>query len=467
MAFDVAAVRAQFPILRRKVRTLDGKDRPLVYLDHGASTHAPQPVIDAVVDTLSRSYANIHRANHTLSVESSDRFDQACETLLRFVGADPATHCAVLGQNTTMVLDIAAHAMAHVPGTTLTTLMEHHSNDLTHRARGDVAHADVDEHGRVDLDSVAERLEAGGVKLVAVTGASNVTGYVPPVHRIARLAHDHDARILVDAAQLYAHRPIDVKPTGHAEHLDFIAAAGHKAYAPLGSAVLIGPRDVLDAAPPYIPGGGTVSWVTRGDVGFAPSPDRHMGGTPNIVGAIAFAAATEFLDGLGMSKVYAHEQAVLRHAMRRFAELEDEHGIRLLGPRAPKEKVGVLSFDVPGRRHELVSSILSHEFGIATRNGCFCAQPMLNRLLGLGDDPVWAREVGAGKDVPRPGAVRATVGVYNTEAEVDLLCDALHVIGARREKGRYKEGTRLCEPIELPAPMPVKAKAKAKRARAR
>ncbi|MEK6975915.1 MAG: aminotransferase class V-fold PLP-dependent enzyme [Candidatus Thermoplasmatota archaeon] len=460
MAFDVASVRAQFPILRRTVRTLDGRDRPLVYLDHGASTHAPQPVIDAVVQTLSHSYANIHRANHTLSVESSDHFDAACETLLDFVGADPTTHCAVLGQNTTMALDVAAHVMADVPGKTLTTLMEHHSNDLPHRARGAVVHADVDDQGRVDLGDVEAKLERGGIKLVAVTGASNVSGYVPPLHKLARLAHDHDARILVDAAQLYAHRPIDVKPASHPEHIDFLAAAGHKAYAPLGSAMLVGPREVLDAASPYMPGGGTVEWVTRKDVGFTKSPDRHMGGTPNIVGAIAFGAATEFLAKIGMTKIQSHEQAMLKHAMKRFAELDDEHGIRLLGPRSPKEKVGVLSFDVPGRRHELVSSILSHEFGIATRNGCFCAQPMLNRLLGLGDDPVWAREIGAGKDVPRPGAVRATIGVYNTEDELDQLCDALDVIGKGAEKGRYKEGTRMCEPIDLPALVPSKKGAK-------
>lgn len=464
MGFDVDAVRGQFPILRRTVRTLDGRDRPLVYLDHGASTHAPQPVIDAVVDVLSRTYANIHRANHTLSVESSDRFDGACETLLDFVGADPATHCAVMAQNTTMALDIGAHALSSVPGKTLTTLMEHHSNDLPHRARGEVLHADVDELGRIDLDDAAAKLERGGVKLVAVTGASNVTGYTPPVHKLARLAHDNGARILVDAAQLFAHRPIDVKPESHPEHIDLLAAAGHKAYAPLGSAVLVGPKDLLDAAPPYMPGGGTVEWVTRKDVGFTRSPDRHMGGTPNIVGAIAFAAAAEFLERVGMAKVQAHEQQLIKHALKRFAELESDHGIRLLGPRKAQEKVGVLSFDVPGRRHELVSSILSHEHGIATRNGCFCAQPMLNRLLGLGDDPVWAREIGAGKDVPRPGAVRATIGVYNTAEELDLLCDALDVIGARKEKGRYKEGTRLCEPIELPAPV-VARKGKAKRKR--
>ena len=458
MAFDVAKVRSDFPILRRHVRTLDGRERPLVYLDHGASTHAPQPVIDAVTDTLSWSYANIHRANHTLSREASDLFDDALDTIVRFVGADPATHCAVLGQNTTMALDIAAHVMAQAPGRTLTTLAEHHSNDLPHRARGNVLHAEVDAEGRVDLDDVAAKLGRGGIKLLAVTGASNVTGHTPPVHKLARLAHEHGARILVDAAQLYAHRPIDVKKPGHPEHIDLLAAAGHKAYAPLGAAVLVASRELLDAAPPYMPGGGTVEYVTRGKVGFTRSPDRHMGGTPNIVGAIAFAAATKYLDGIGMERVAAHEQKLVKHALRRFEELRAEHGVRLVGPKKAAEKVGVLAFDVPGRRHELVSAILSHEAGIATRNGCFCAQPLLNRLLGLGDEPAWTRDVAAGADIERPGLVRATLGLYNTEAEVDQLADALAMVAARKEKGRYNEGTRLCEPIPAAPTLVPKAR---------
>lgn len=452
MAFDTAAVRAQFPILRRTVRTLDGRDRPLVYLDHGASTHAPRPVIDAVVATLSSSYANIHRGNHTLSMESSDQFDAACASFLRFMKADPQTHCAVLGQNTTMALDVAAHVMASVPGKTLTTLAEHHSNDLPHRRRGEVVHADVDDAGRVLLDDVQRHLDGGDIKLLTVTGASNVTGHMPPIHKLARMAHDAGARILVDAAQLYAHAPIDARPTGHREHLDFIAAAGHKAYAPLGSAALVGPRDLMDAAPPYMPGGGTVEWVTESSALFSRSPDRHMGGTPNIVGAIAFGAATEWLEGLGMENVRAHEATVVKHALRRFRELEQTRGIDLYGPKDAREKVGVLSFDVPGRRHELVSSVLNHEWGVATRNGCFCAHPLLHRLLKLGDTSKWTQALERGESVPLPGAVRATVGVYNTEAEVDVLCDALDAIARGAFKGKYDTADhKLCKPTEQPA----------------
>lgn len=450
MPWDSDALRRLFPILQRRVRTLDGRERPLTYLDHGASTHAPKPVIDAVTDTLTWSYANIHRGNHTLSIEASDRFDEATNSFLRFVKADPETNCAVLGQNTTMALDAAAHMMADKPGRTITTLAEHHSNDLPHRRRGAVLHADVDDKGRILLDDVQAKLDAGDIKLLAVTGASNVTGHTPPIHTLARMAHGAGARILVDAAQLYAHAPIDVKPDGHPEHIDFLAAAGHKAYAPLGSAFLIGPRDLMDAAPPYMPGGGTVDWVTHDSALFTKSPDRHMGGTPNIVGAIAFGAATEWLAGMGMENVQSHERQVTQHAMKRFAELETQHGIELFGPRKVEEKVGVFSFTVPGRRHELVSSILDHEFGIATRNGCFCAHPLLHRLLRLKDTSQWTEALSRGETVPLPGAVRATVGIYNTEAEFDLLSDALATIAKGTYKGQYETADhKLCQPVVI------------------
>jgi cysteine desulfurase / selenocysteine lyase len=450
MAWDDAAVRNEFPILRRRIRGWGGRDLPLVYLDHGASTHAPRPVVEAVTSFLEGQYANIHRGNHTLSQEASERFDAAMARLLRFVGGHPQLDCAILGGNTTSSLDLAAHVMAGVPGSTLATVAEHHSNLLPHRRRGAVALAGVDGEGRIRLEDVEAKLAKGGVKLLAVTGASNVTGHMPPVHKLARMAHDAGARILVDAAQLYAHAPIDMKPHGHPEHLDFVAAAGHKAYAPLGASVLVAPRDLLDAAPPYMAGGGTVEWVTDDAALFSASPDRHMGGTPNIVGAIAFAAATEWLAGFGMEEVRRHEAALVGHALRRFAALEGS-GVRLLGPRAPQDRLGVFAFTVEGRRHEEVAAILDHEHGIATRNGCFCAHPLLHRLLGMDQAAVdrFTADLSAGRDVPLPGATRATLGIYNTREEVDTLCDALADIAAGRVRGTYKVGAdHVCRAVE-------------------
>ena len=430
MAFDASRVRRDFPILRRRIQTADGRKRPLVYLDHGASTHAPQPVLDAVTEFLSSTYANVHRGRHTLSQESSEAFEQASATLAGFIGADPATQPICLTGNTTQALDLAAHLMAGTKGATLVTQAEHHSNDLTHRRRGKVLRAPVDGSGRLLLDATQELLDQNPVKLLAVTGASNVTGLMPPVHKLARMAHDAGARILVDAAQLYAHAPIDVKPQGHAEHLDFVAAAGHKSYAPLGSAFLAAPADLVDAAPPHMTGGGTVDWVTEKGVQHKAGPERHAGGTPNVVGAVAFAAATRYLESIGMENVREHERLLVRHALARFQELADSHGVRLLGPTglgAADHKVGVFAFVTPTLGHGQCSELLDSRFAIATRNGCFCAQPLLNQLLGLGVEPEWTK-AGPDDDVQIPGATRASLGLYNTHADVDALCDGLEAL---------------------------------------
>jgi cysteine desulfurase / selenocysteine lyase len=430
VGFDAARVRRDFPILRRRIQTADGRQRPLVYLDHGASTHAPRQVIDAVEELLSTTYANVHRGRHTLSQESSEAFEQASATLAGFMGADPAVQPICLTANTTQALDLAAHLMAGTKGATVITQAEHHSNDLTHRRRGPVLRAPVDGAGRLLLDATQELLDRNDVKLLAVTGASNVTGLMPPVHRLARMAHDAGARILVDAAQLYAHAPIDVKPQGHPEHLDFVAAAGHKSYAPLGSAFLAAPLDLVDAAPPHVTGGGTVEWVTERGVSHKVGPERHAGGTPNVVGAVAFAAATRYLESLGMDNVREHERLLVRHALKRFQELADSHGIRLLGPAglaAAEHKVGVFAFVTPALGHGACSELLDQRFAVATRNGCFCAQPLLNQLLGLGVEPAWTK-AGPDDDVEIPGATRASLGVYNTEADVDALCDGMDAL---------------------------------------
>lgn len=448
MGLDTTRVRRDFPILRRKVALADGRKVPLTYLDHGASTHAPQPVIDAVAGFLSEHYANVHRGNHTLSQEASAAFEEASDTLARFIGADQATQPICLTGNTTQALDLAAHLMAGTKGATVITQAEHHSNDLPHRRRGTVLRAPVDGSGRLLLDALRELLDENDVKLLAVTGASNVTGLMPDVHKLARIAHDAGARILVDAAQLYAHAPIDVRSPDSPEHLDFVAAAGHKAYAPLGSAFLAAPTDLVDAAPPHVTGGGTVEWVTEVGVRHKAGPERHHGGTPNIVGAIAFAASTKYLAGLGMEDVREHERQVVRHTLRRFAELA-ESGVHLLGPSAPSaadHKVGVFAFVMPGLHHGEASKALDRRWGIATRNGCFCAQPLLNQLLGLGVEPAWTKA--ADHDgIEIPGAVRASVGVYNTEAELDLLVDAVAELAAEA-KGR----TTRSVPVGVQAP---------------
>src|SRR5512140_1401416 len=208
--FDIEALRAQFPITQQRFRVAGGGERPLIYMDHGASTHPPRAVLDVYQDFLEHSYANVHRGRHYLSEMATDRFEHVSDDILRFIGAEADRRALILLGNTTQALDLAAHVMAGRDGITLVSLMEHHSNDLPHRSRGRVVHFGVRPDGTLDYDDLEAKLRAHPVKLVAVTGASNVTGYLVDVHRVARLAHARGARVLVDAAQLLAHAPLSV-----------------------------------------------------------------------------------------------------------------------------------------------------------------------------------------------------------------------------------------------------------------
>ncbi|WAS97098.1 aminotransferase class V-fold PLP-dependent enzyme [Nannocystis punicea] len=422
-----ADIRAAFPIVGRQVPVMGEGERALLYLDHAASTHAPEPVLDRYARFMAGEYANIHRGTHLLSRKATEHFDECYYVVSDFIGGDLERDCVVFLGNTTQAVDLAAHVMAPLPGKVVVTELEHHSNDLPHRNRGPVLRARITPDGRLDMDHLAQLLRQNQVKLVAVTGASNVTGWMPDIHAIARLAHEHGALILVDAAQLLAHQRIDVRPPGDPAHLDFVAAAGHKAYAPFGAAFLYGPRGIMDAAPPYLPGGGTASRVGPHSVEYVAAPDRHQGGTPNIGGVLALAEALRFLDGIGMAHVRQHELALTRRAMAGMKAL----GVTLYGPDDPDARLGVLSFNVVGVSDPLAAAVLSEERGIAVRNGRFCAHVHVDRLL--------ASQGGATPEPgSAPGAVRASFGLYNDEADVDRLLEAVAVLQDRRWVGRYR-----------------------------
>jgi cysteine desulfurase/selenocysteine lyase len=444
---DIRKIREQFPITRQRFQVLGQTEpRPLIYMDHGASTHPPTPVLDTFKDFLECSYANVHRGRHYLSEMATDRFEHVSDDIFRFIKGRKERSTVILCGNTTQALDLAAHVMAHRKGLTLVSIMEHHSNDLPHRSRGEVVHFGVKDDGTLDYDDLEAKLGAHEVKLVAVTGASNVTGYLTDIHRIARMAHARGAKILVDGAQLLAHAEVDVLPDTDPGHIDFFAGAGHKAYAPFGSSFLFGPTDLFDAAPPYIPAGGTVVYVTEDEAFFKKSPDRHEGGTPNIAGAVALAAALRFLEEAGMDEVRAHERVLVERAMDALAKLD---GVRVLGHPDPARRIGALSLTIDGIPHELAASILNREAAIAVRNGCFCAHPYLHRLLGLEDTSELRRRLMAGEEVDLPGAVRPSFGIFNDEDEVDELVRMIRVIRDRAWHGEYGDipGAAACKEL--------------------
>jgi cysteine desulfurase / selenocysteine lyase len=426
------SIRQQFPITRQCFVNASGSQHTITYLDHGASTHPPAPVLDSYREFLERYYANIHRGNHYLSHKASELYDCVSEVILRFVCADERRNSVIFTGNTTSALDIASYLMEGLPGATLVSTMEHHSNDLPHRRRGEVLRIEVLPDGTIDYADLEEKLRNNRVKLVAITGASNVTGYMPDIALVARLAHANGARILVDAAQLVAHHAVDMRPNESDAHIDFLAAAGHKAYAPFGSAFLIAPNDLLERTEPYVPGGGTVKFVTDTDVVWAEGVERHTGGTPNIPGVIALGDAFKWLSDIGLDWIRSHELELLKSVEGRLRAIE---GVTFLGDIPAERKLGVLPFNIHGIHHEQVASILNNEYGIATRNGCFCAHPYLTRLLNCTDPEAVRRKVEAGEDVLLPGAVRATIGIYNNAEDLDKLVNAVRDLAAEALRG--------------------------------
>ncbi|MCB0713447.1 MAG: aminotransferase class V-fold PLP-dependent enzyme [Ignavibacteriae bacterium] len=423
-------IRGEFPVTNATFVSPGGATRKIIYLDHGASTHPPSSILDIYRDVLEHYYANIHRGNHYLSQKASQLFDEVTETVLNFIGADHDKNEVIFTMNTTTAIDIASHIMRDEEGIVLVSEMEHHSNDLPHRRRGEVVKILVDNDGRLDYNDLEEKLKRNKVKLVAITGASNVTGYLPDIHAIARLAHQHGAKILVDAAQLLAHKKVDVKSSEADDHIDFFAAAGHKAYAPFGAAFLVAPRQSCDATTPYIPGGGTVQFVTNAKVIWAEGQDRHSGGTPNIPGVIALGKALNWLDEIGMDWVREHELELLRSTDQRLRSIE---GVKMLGNITPDERLGVCSFNIDGYHDEQASLVLNNDFGIATRNGCFCAHPYMIRLLDINDPERIFDELVANSEALKPGAVRATIGIFNNQADMDLLVEAVTELAAHPE----------------------------------
>jgi selenocysteine lyase/cysteine desulfurase len=421
---------------------LDGRQVPYVNLDNAASTPALTDVMDAV-QRFMPYYASVHRGTGFKSRLSTLAYDQAHEIVGRFVGANLASNTVIFGKNTTEAINKLSFRLPCPPrSVVITTQLEHHSNDLPWRARHPVVHVRATPEGRLDEADFDAKLAqyAGRIALVAVTGASNVSGFIQPIHRLAAKAHAAGAKILVDAAQLAPHRQVDMKADDDPEHLDFVVISAHKMYAPFGTGALIGPKDVFLHGGPEYTGGGTVEVVTLDEVHWAGLPDREEAGSPNVVGAVAMAAAAQTLMAVGMDTIAAHEQELLAYALPRLLAIP---GVRVYGetdPRRLHEKVGVIPFSVDGLSHFLVAAILGYEGGIGVRSGCFCAHPYVVHLLKLDDETAhsWRNQLLSGDRSNMPGMVRASFGCYNTTGDVDRLVEMLERITRGDYAGDYR-----------------------------
>ena len=427
-----------------QVPLLDGSQRTYVNLDNAASTPSLKAVLQAVENFLPY-YSSVHRGTGFKSQLATYAYEQARHSALRFVNADPNEHTCIFGKNTTEAINKMANRFPFSPqqDVVLTSGMEHHSNDLPWRNAARTIHTRLTPDGQLDETDFETQMErfAGRVALVAITGASNVTGFLNPIHRLAEKAHAAGAHILVDCAQLAPHRRVDMRPLDDPAHLDYVTISGHKLYAPFGTGALIGRKDVFARGDPDQRGGGTVEIVTLDDVVWAGPPDRDEAGSPNTVGAVAMAASLEQLTAIGMEAVAQHEAELTEYALKRLHEMP---GIRIFGsadPTRAADRLGVIPLDLENIPHFKVSAILGHEFGIGVRSGCFCAHPYIIHLLKVKPDD--ARRVRAdilnGDKSDMPGLIRASFGLYNTMDDVDALADALQHIARGEYKGTYTQ----------------------------
>jgi selenocysteine lyase/cysteine desulfurase len=436
-------VRDRIVGLDAQVPLLDGSHRQYVNLDNAASTPALRPVYDKVNQFMTW-YSSVHRGTGFKSQIATEAYELAHDVVGCFVGANLATNTVIFGKNTTEAINKLARRYPLAPGdVVLCSLMEHHSNDLPWRQRSQLHHIAVNDDGTLDEEDFERllRQHAGKVKLVAISGASNVTGCLNPIHHLAERAHAVGARILVDAAQLAPHRAIDMRPDGDPGHLDFVTLSAHKMYAPYGTGALVGPISIFETGIPDVVGGGTVDIVTMDDVRWAAPPDRDEAGSPNVVGAVAMAQAIISLEEIGMDALARHEAELTAHALRRLREIDGVDIYGLTDPAQAAERVGVIPFNLRDVDHYLLAAVLSFEGGVGVRNGCFCAHPYILRLLQVPEEEAMQhqQDIVDGTRVGLPGLVRISFGCYNTTEEVNHAADVLARIAAGDIQGDYEQ----------------------------
>ena len=438
---SIEQLRQEIIGIDQQVPLLDGSFTTYTNLDNSASTPAFRRVKEKTEEMFTW-YSSVHRGSGFKSLLSTRLYDEAREVVLSFVEADPESECIIFCKNTTEAINLLASIFPFQPGDmVLTTGMEHHSDDLPWRAKAQVIYANVFNDGTLDMEDFAAKLEqyAGKIKLVAVTGASNVSGFMPPIYDIAEMAHRHGAKILADCAQLFPHRQIHSGPADSPRHLDFIAFSAHKVYAPLGSGGLIGSKEFFDKLDPAIRGGGTVEIVTLKDVVWTSSPERHEAGSPNVIGAVALAAALKRLSQVGMDAIAAHEAELTHYTITKLKQLK---GITLYGltdPNRGNDRLGVVPFQVNGLTHGKAAAILGFEGGIGVRNGCFCAHPYILRLLDVTDEEYTAyhdRVIDHNR-ADLPGLIRISFGCYNNFEDIDRLVTMLDRISHGDYRGVY------------------------------
>lgn len=413
--------------LDEKVPGKNGKSITAINFDNAATTPPLSPVLDEIIE-FSKYYSSIHRGTGYKSIYSSKIYEDSRKIICKFLHCDYDENTVIYVKNTTEAINKLSYAVSTIykDCVILTTRMEHHSNDLPWRNKFKVDYIDVDDLGKLKIEDLEDKLKKynGKVKLVCVTGASNVTGYKNPIYEIASICHDYNAKILVDGAQLVPHYPIRMKSSRRERCIDFLAFSAHKMYAPFGIGVLIGPKEFFLHAEPDQVGGGTIDIVTDNSVTWADPPDKNEAGTPNLMGVIALTAAIKTLKHLGMKDIDKQEMNIYNYALNELKKIPE---VTIYCDTSDNcDKVAILPFNIEGIYHEVTARELSKISGIAVRSGCFCAHPYIRRLLKI---PVEEMEYyQSNRDSKRPGMVRLSFSFYNTYSEVDVLVKTIKKI---------------------------------------
>lgn len=416
----VVGITEKVPIKNEKLVTA-------INFDNAATTPPFKYVLKEIMN-FSKYYSSIHRGTGFKSIFSSKVYEDSRRIICDFVHCDYRKNTVIYVKNTTEAINKLSYAISSIDKDSiiLSTRMEHHSNDLPWRNKFKVDYIDVDELGKLKIEDFKNKLKKynGKVKLVCVTGASNVTGYKNPIYEIASICHSYGAKILVDGAQLVPHFPIYMESSQKDQCIDFLAFSAHKMYAPFGTGVLIGPKDFFLLSEPDYVGGGTIDIVTDASVTWAKPPDKNEAGTPNIMGVIALTAAIKTLLNLGMKNIDKHETDIYNYALKKLRKVPE---IIIYGDRSYDcDKVAILPFNIEGIYHEDTAKLLSKMSGIAVRSGCFCAHPYIRRLLGISLEEM--RYYQKNQATNRPGMVRLSFSFYNTYSEVDILVKSLKKI---------------------------------------
>ena len=397
MGFDVAAIRADFPILQRAVN-----GQPLVYFDNAATSQTPQQVIDVITDYYQNYNANIHRGVHTLSQEATDKYELARKTLQKHFNVKH-THEVLFTSGTTHSINLVAFGFGTLlsPGDeVIVSALEHHSNIvpwqmMCERSGAQLKVIPMTEEGSLDMTAYAKLLNKK-TRLVFVNHVSNALGTVNPIKDIIDQAHAVGAAVLVDGAQACPH----IKPDLQALDVDFYTVSAHKLCGPTGVGMLYGKGDWLNKLPPYQGGGEMIAEVTFEKTTYADLPHKFEAGTPNIAGGIAFGAAIDYMNGVGFEDIAQYEADLLNHATMALQQIE---GLRIYGEAS--EKTAVISFNVEGIHPYDIGTLLD-KMGIAVRTGHHCAQPIMDYYK-------------------IPGTVRASFAFYNTKEEIDTMVSGL------------------------------------------